>query len=125
MLFRREGILSFIYILTGGFTCLLTCDVFFVLQCTLLFDERRFFVEKIGVVGIVVEDLLQVSAVQQILSKYGQYIVGRMGVPDRQHNCSVIALIVRGETDKLSALTGTLGRISGIKVKSALTDAKE
>src|SRR5699024_5404266 len=101
MLFRREGILSFIYILTGGFTCLLTCDVFLCCSVPSFSTKGGFFVEKIGVVGIVVEDLLQVSAVQQILSKYGQYIVGRMGVPDRQHNCSVIALIVRGETDKL------------------------
>lgn len=79
--------------------------------------------ERVGVVGIIVEDTCQVLHLQQVLSLYGQYIVGRMGVPDRANNCNVIALIVRGENDKLSALTGVLGRLKGIRVKSALTDA--
>lgn len=77
---------------------------------------------RIGVVGIVVENRLQAAAyVNEVLSAYGDVIVGRMGVPYRERNISVIALIVDGTTDEIGALTGRLGNIEGVMVKTALT----
>lgn len=77
---------------------------------------------RVGVIGIIVEDRLKAApAVNQILSDYAAVIVGRMGVPYRERDISVIALIVDGDTDTLGAMTGKLGSIPGVKVKMALT----
>jgi len=77
---------------------------------------------RVGVVAIVIEDrLLSAPKVNQLLAEYGDIIVGRMGVPYRDRGVSVIALIVDGDTDTLGALTGKLGGIPGVKVRSALT----
>lgn len=77
---------------------------------------------RVGVVAIVVEDRLKAAPkVNQLLGEYGDIIVGRMGVPYRDRGVSVIALIVDGDTDALGALTGKLGGVPGVKVRSALT----
>lgn len=78
--------------------------------------------KRIGVVGIVIEGNRDVAMeVQKILSEYGDIILGRMGIPDREDNISAISLIVKGEGEKISALTGKLGRLERVNVKSALT----
>ena len=80
------------------------------------------YVEKrIGVVGIVVDDKENILTVNQILSQYGDIIVGRMGIPHRERDIAVISLIVDGSTDKIGALTGQLGKVPGIRVRSALS----
>jgi putative iron-only hydrogenase system regulator len=76
---------------------------------------------RLGVIGIVVEDLEAVPRVNQILSHHSQIIVGRMGIPYRQRGVSVISLIIDGDTDEIGSLTGKLGSIKGVSVKSALT----
>ena len=65
--------------------------------------------ERLGFVGIVVEDRTSVPAVNEILSSFSPIIRGRMGVPDPQGGEAVIGLIVRGTNDQLGALTGRLG----------------
>ena len=80
--------------------------------------------ERLGVVGIVIEDSLKASEVNHILSQYGEIIIGRMGVPrvsHRERGVSVISLIVHGTNDEIGALTGKLGCIKGVQVKSALS----
>jgi putative iron-only hydrogenase system regulator len=77
---------------------------------------------RIGVIGIVVKNRELVSdKVNSLLSEYGNIIIGRMGIPYRERDISVISLIVDGSTDTIGALTGRLGSIPGVKVKSALT----
>lgn len=79
--------------------------------------------KRIGVVGIVVSgDREAVQTLQCILSEYSDIIVGRMGVPLPENNISAISLIVRGENERVSALTGKLGRLKNINVKSALNN---
>lgn len=77
---------------------------------------------RIGVIGIVVEGNREVAnEVQHILSEYGDIIVGRMGVPDKPNGISVISVIIKGTNEQISALTGKLGRLNDVSVKSALT----
>jgi putative iron-only hydrogenase system regulator len=84
---------------------------------TAMADEKR-----LSVVGIIVYEREKSAAkVNEILSKFGDMIVGRMGIPYRERGISVIALIVDATTDELGALTGKLGQIPGVKVKSAVT----
>ena len=81
--------------------------------------------KRIGVVGIVIEGNRDVAMeVQKILSENGDIILGRMGIPDREDNISAISLIVKGESERISALTGKLGRLERVNVKSALTSVE-
>lgn len=77
--------------------------------------------KRIGVIGIVIEDLEYISKVNEALSQYGNIIVGRMGIPYRERGVNVISLIVDGTTDEIGALTGKLGKFNGLSVKSALS----
>ena len=77
--------------------------------------------KRIGVVGIVVENTENASRVNDILHFFANIIVGRMGIPYKERNMSVISLIVDGTSDEISAMTGKLGKIEGVNVKSAIT----
>ncbi len=79
--------------------------------------------KRIGVVGIVVEDVTVAARINSILHEYAGLILGRMGVPYRERNISVISLIVEGTTDQIGAMTGRLGNLPGVNVKSALSKA--
>lgn len=77
--------------------------------------------KRIAVVGIIVEDLEMANEVNTILHTYSHIIVGRMGIPYRERGISVISIIVDGTSDELSAMTGKLGKIPGVSVKSAMS----
>ncbi len=77
--------------------------------------------QRIGVVAIVVSDKNAVPQVQTVLSAHGTIIVGRMGIPDHESGKNVIALIVKGTVEQVSALSGALGRIDGASAKSLMT----
>ncbi len=77
--------------------------------------------KRIGVIGIVIEDLDQVALINEILHNHGNIIVGRMGIPYREKGVSIISIIVDGTTDEIGALNGQLGKIQGVNVKSALS----
>lgn len=77
--------------------------------------------KRIGVVGIVVEDMTVVSKINSVLHEHADLILGRMGVPYREKSISVISLIVEGTTDQIGAMTGKLGNLPGVNVKSALS----
>lgn len=76
---------------------------------------------RIGVIGIVVEDLEQTSRINDALHQHSDIIVGRMGMPYKKKGISVISLIIDGSTDEIGSLTGKLGNIEGVNVKSALS----
>jgi len=76
---------------------------------------------RIGVIGIVVEDLEQTIRINDVLHQHAEIIVGRMGMPYKRKGISVIALIIDGSTDEIGSLTGKLGNIEGVNVKSALS----
>lgn len=76
--------------------------------------------KRIGVVGIVLKgDRTVAVEMQKVLSEFADIIIGRMGVPREEANA--IALIVEGTQERISALTGKLGRFENLSVKSALT----
>ncbi|MBE5814646.1 MAG: CopG family transcriptional regulator [Clostridiales bacterium] len=81
--------------------------------------------ERVGFVGIVMQDRSAAEGVNRIIGAYAHIIRGRMGIPDQDSGEAVIGLIVRGSNDELGALTGKLGNLPGVQVKSALTASKE
>ena len=81
--------------------------------------------KRLGFMGIIVSDRnKQAGEVNKILSEFGNIIQGRMGIPYKERNCSVITIILDATTDDVGALTGRLGLIPGISVKSALSKGK-
>ena len=80
--------------------------------------------ERIGFVGIVIEDLGQAAKVNQVVGQYQSLVTGRIGVPDHERNLAVIGLLVRGDDTQIGAFTGRLGNIPGVQVKSAMTKNK-
>ena len=78
--------------------------------------------KRLGVIGIVIEDPKQTAGkFNAIISQYGEILIGRLGIPQHDNNVGVIAMIVDGDTDAIGALTGKLGNLPGVAVKSALT----
>jgi putative iron-only hydrogenase system regulator len=78
--------------------------------------------KRLGFMGIIVTDRnRQAGEVNKVLSEFGGIILGRMGIPYKERNCSVITIIVDATTDEVGALTGRLGLIKGVSVKSALS----
>ena len=76
---------------------------------------------RICVIGIIVKDRKNTATkINQILSDFGEIVVGRLGVPYREKNISVISVVVDGTTDQIGALTGKLGQVKNVKVKSAI-----
>lgn len=90
-----------------------------------LFWRKRHMETRIGVVGIVIEKFENANLVNQILHEFASIIVGRMGIPYREKGISIISLIIDGTSDEISAMTGQLGKIDGVNVKSALTKKQE
>ncbi|MCX7818479.1 MAG: iron-only hydrogenase system regulator [Kiritimatiellae bacterium] len=76
---------------------------------------------RLGFVGIVVSDRQRAAArVNEVLSEHGHLIVARTGLPYPKRGVCVITLIVDATTDELGRLTGRLGQIEGVLVRSAL-----
>ncbi len=76
---------------------------------------------KIGVVGIVIRpNGDNVKSINALLSEFSDIITGRLGVPDRESGVNTIAVVVRGENERISALCGKLGRVDSVRVKSAI-----
>ena len=80
---------------------------------------------RLGFVGLIIEDREQNAAtVNTLLSEFGDIILARTGVPCPERNCSAITLVIDASTDQLGSLTGRLGRVHGVSVKSMLSKAK-
>jgi len=78
--------------------------------------------KRVGFIGIVIHDRKEhAPAVNRILTEFGEMVVARTGLPYHERNVSVITLVVDATTDQIGALTGQLGKIKGVSVKSALS----
>jgi putative iron-only hydrogenase system regulator len=81
--------------------------------------------KRIGAVTILLEDTSTVQTLNSLLSQYGEIILGRQGLPIRERGIRIISLIVEGSTDAIGAMTGKIGRLPGVQVKSVLTRYRE
>ncbi len=81
--------------------------------------------KRLGFIGIIIENRKAgAQQVNQVLSDHGDIIIARTGIPYRERSCSVITLVVDATTDEIGRLTGRLGQIPDISVKSALSKQK-
>ena len=77
--------------------------------------------KRIGTITILLQDRLQSANVNQILSEHSDIILCRQGLPFHDRSVAVISLIVEGAMNSINALTGRLGRLSGIECKAVVT----
>ena len=75
---------------------------------------------RVANISIIVEKFDKIEELNSLLHEYGDYIIGRMGVPYRKKNISVISIAVDAPQDIINALSGKLGRLDGISVKTLL-----
>ena len=76
---------------------------------------------RVAVISIIVEDRAVSPKINSLLSEYGDYIVGRMGVPYRQKNISVMCIIADAPAEILNTLTGKIGQLSGVTAKTLMS----
>lgn len=74
---------------------------------------------RVAVIGIIAEDYDSAEKINEILHEYGKYIVGRMGIPYREKNISIISIAVDAPQDIISALSGKIGKLKGVSAKTA------
>lgn len=74
---------------------------------------------RVAVMSIIVEKAESVENLNGILHSYGEYIIGRMGIPYRKRNINVIAIALDAPQNTISALSGKVGSLPGVSVKTA------
>jgi putative iron-only hydrogenase system regulator len=74
--------------------------------------------KRIALIGIIVENTDAVEKINYILHEYGEYMIGRMGIPYPKRQISVISVIVDAPNDVISALSGKLGMIPHVNTKT-------
>ena len=79
---------------------------------------------RIALIGIIVSSHESVEQLNALLSEYGSYIVGRMGIPYREKNISIISIAMDAPNDIISALSGKIGMLPSISTKTIYAKTK-
>ncbi len=74
---------------------------------------------RVAVISIIVENPDAVAQINEILHTASEFIIGRMGLPYRPKNINIISVVADAEQDVISNISGKLGRLSGVTVKTA------
>ena len=73
---------------------------------------------RVALIGIIVSNRESVEQLNHLLSEYGAYIIGRMGLPYKERNISIISVAIDAPNDVINSLTGKLGMLQGISIKT-------
>lgn len=77
---------------------------------------------RIALIGIIVENISSAEQINDILHEYGQYIIGRMGIPYRSRGVSIISVAVDAPQSVISAMSGKIGRLEGVSAKTSYSN---
>ena len=77
---------------------------------------------RVAVMGIIVENIDSVEQLNALLHEYGHYIIGRMGIPNRERSINIVSIAIDAPQDVISALAGKIGNLDGISVKTAYSN---
>lgn len=72
---------------------------------------------KIAVIAIIVSDKAAAFRINELLHEFGEYVIGRMGLPYKERNISVISVVIDAPQEIINSLSGKLGMIDGVKSK--------
>ncbi len=76
--------------------------------------------DRIGVIAVIIKDFEQVERVNELLHEHRDCISGRLGLPFKEEKLAVISLVVKASQEKINALSGKLGMLSGVSCKVLL-----
>ena len=76
---------------------------------------------RVAVISIIVEDRASAAQINAILSEYGDYIIGRMGVPYKTKHISVMCVIADAPAEILNGMTGKIGGLGGVSAKTQMS----
>ncbi len=74
---------------------------------------------RVAVISIIVENMDSVEAINSLLHEYGNYIIGRMGIPYRERHINLICVAMDAPQDTIAGLSGKIGSLDGVGVKTA------
>lgn len=77
---------------------------------------------RVAVISIIVNNEASVEQLNRLLHDYGQYVIGRMGIPYRAKGVNIICVAVDAPKDAISALAGKLGSLPGVSIKTAYSN---
>lgn len=77
---------------------------------------------RVAVMSIIVENKDSVEPLNALLHEYGEYVIGRMGIPYHKYNISIISLAVDAPQNTIAALSGKIGNLEGVSVKTAYSN---
>lgn len=77
---------------------------------------------RVALIGIIVENVDSTPQLNELLHEYGNYIIGRMGIPYRERNVNIISVAIDAPQDVINALSGKIGRLEGITAKTAYSN---
>ncbi len=80
---------------------------------------------RIALIGILVESDASTDRLNQLLHEFGPYIIGRMGIPYREKGINIISIALDAPLNTLNTLSGKLGKLEGIRVKSVIQKREE
>ncbi len=73
---------------------------------------------RIAIIGIIVEDVSQTARINELLHDFGDYIIGRMGIPYREREVNIISIVLDAPQDVINTLAGKIGRVEGVSAKT-------
>lgn len=74
---------------------------------------------RVAVISIIVENPDSVAQINEILHSAAEFIIGRMGIPYKQKNINIISVVIDAELNIISSVSGRLGKLAGVTVKTA------
>ncbi|MBR5868527.1 MAG: iron-only hydrogenase system regulator [Clostridia bacterium] len=77
---------------------------------------------RIALMAIIVENTESVEELNQLLHQYGEHVIGRMGLPYRKRGISILSVAMDAPQDVISTLSGKIGRLPGVSVKTAYSN---
>ncbi|MDL2231285.1 hypothetical protein LJB85_00910 [Porphyromonadaceae bacterium OttesenSCG-928-L07] len=77
--------------------------------------------KRLGIIAIIITGKKHVSEINDLISAFAGMIVARQGIPMPEKNLSFISLVVEASMDRINTLTGKLGRMPDVEVKSIIT----
>ena len=80
--------------------------------------QEELMKNRVALLGIVVEDLSSTARMNEILSDYGNYVIGRMGIPYRERGVSIISIVLDAPDNVISSLSGKIGMLPGVSAKT-------
>lgn len=73
---------------------------------------------RVAIIAMIIEEDSCIAQVNELLHEYSRYIIGRMGIPYRERELNIINVVLDAPADAISALSGKLGRLSGVTAKA-------